>query len=126
MYRLGWYGSMWEHYRRTNICSLTRKLLFGSIIVIPLTILFGASIAGFILNIPFTLLMWFITGLFLPNAVFIIGISVIGIIAAIVAIIVGLDYINESIKESKAEAIVYTKTAYRSFKDKICFFIDVD
>ena len=126
LYRLGWYGGLFTHYSNTDVCSMFWRFVGGIFIVIPLVTIFSALGAFFVLNMPFTLMMWAITGVLLVNEPFLIAVTTIAILIAVIAVIAGSVKVSEGFNESKNEAAIFTKKAYKGFKEKVCFMVEVE
>ncbi len=142
MYRLAYWGSGFEEYNiPENLCPFVRKMLLGMVFC-SFAVIAGA-VAGFVLLDPvMTLVMYLITGFFLPYfdqtllslgvCFYIIG-TVFGSIAFCVFLYHRYEWIRNilskprnKVQKAKASSSYRVAAAYaEAWHDKICPKIDI-
>lgn len=137
LYRLALWGVFFESYKidyhSKDVCTFTRKVLFGTFFIIPLTIIVSVLVLYAIGTLPFNLIMWGITGVLLNPEIVYMWISLVCLLFVLGLII----YVVEKwglIKSTVGEKVddvgplkefkEFTKTAYKSWKEKTCVFIE--
>ena len=121
------YGGIreWED-PKTNLCTYTKNVLYGSIIAFMLTIIIGGLLGSIV-----DALLWVSIG-FLYSFVEIsitgfVGTLVVGVLGLSAILVNTVKYIVDFFpKVKKRKQPSYLRLLYSSFKEKVCFIVVLD
>lgn len=118
---------------RIDFCSYSRRVMWGAILSAG-AILGATAVVGWIGFSIWNVIAWFIygTAIMFPTGMFLIGTgTIVGIIAIFGAKQYVSDKISDKIDDIKRQHRIqnkqpgFFKLAYRKFKDKTCFMLEV-
>ena len=146
LYRMGNIGPFeyrkdWMLDTPRDLCQYIRNIVLGAVVALILIIV-GFILSLFILDLPISIVMYFITDNgwidFISEPTIIVGTGIYGFLSSGLIIYYGVqlyikfdtkipDDVKEKIKDSieESETMSLVKTGYKSFKDKTCVFIEV-
>lgn len=108
---------------QTDLCTIARKALMGFLMSIMFVICVSLFLIG-ILSLPFTGIMYMLTGVFIATEAYMIMTALLIIIATIVALV----YIYKAFSFATHEVgeISVVKEAYTGFKEKTCVLVELE
>lgn len=126
IYWLAKLGNNNENFIKSDLCTTTRKVFFGILYSIFITIMAVYVLMG-VGYIPFYILLWIVSGTALMTETLSVFI-VLGILASIALIgyslFKGVKYVKKETTK-KLESVEFIQTAYKGFKEKVCFMVEV-
>lgn len=127
IYWLAKLGNDSIEFDKSDLCTTSKKVFFG--LLYSMFIIIIAVVLGMIFGyVPFYMIMWAITGTVLMTE---------GIIIFLILLVISLIILSgysiyrvykvvkkETIKQ--LESIEFVQTAYKGFKEKVCFLVEVE